>query len=310
MKFDKNKSAEMLSDIMKSTKAISKRATETAKNSVAAMVEKSHNDSYERRMKKYNPLFMERYQSKEFNLPNMIMIVDDAVRRGVDVCEGAIGWLGNEAGMEIMYLYDEAVQLSGLKFVPVAACDAVYYVDSFDRSRFIRTDYIFSKAHEEKIAELKHIAYALGAKRCTIEIQEVTTDQQTQSKKMKSEVNYKGAVVGEEYESSATNTTNTRRSGRVEVEFAGSDEPQKPELKWFAHDDNINRLIEMRFANKNAIKTETLELTGESSATMSQKIAYAIDGVMSKLGGAKGHKSMNAQAAKESQSRLIYIIEF
>ena len=29
----------------------------------------------------------------------MIMIVDDAVRRGIDVCEGSIGWRSNENGI-------------------------------------------------------------------------------------------------------------------------------------------------------------------------------------------------------------------
>lgn len=50
----------------------------------------------------------------------MIKIVDDAERRGIDVCEGAIGWLGKVANTEIMYLYDEAVEDSGLTFVPMA----------------------------------------------------------------------------------------------------------------------------------------------------------------------------------------------
>lgn len=36
--------------------------------------EKLKIDEYERRMKKYNPLFPERYLSEEFNLPNMIVM--------------------------------------------------------------------------------------------------------------------------------------------------------------------------------------------------------------------------------------------
>lgn len=50
-------------------------------------------------------------------------------------------------------------------FIPAATCDAVYYVDSFDRRRFIRLDYIFDHAHKERMAELKHIASSLGARR-------------------------------------------------------------------------------------------------------------------------------------------------
>ena len=169
IEFDKKKSAEALSGLVQSTVDFGKKAAVGAKVGVAAMVEKSKADSYTRRMKKYNPLFPDQYKSESFNLPNIIMIVDDAVRRDIDVCEGSIGWLSKESGVEILCLYDEAITFSGIQFVPTVTCDALYYVDSFDRSKFIRTDCIFSKAHEERMAELKHIAYALGAKRCTIE---------------------------------------------------------------------------------------------------------------------------------------------
>ena len=182
IEFDKKKSAEALSGIVQSTVDFGKKAAADARVGVAAMVEKSKADSYARRMKKYNPLFPDQYRSDNFNLPNIIMIVDDAVRRGIDVCEGSIGWLSKESGVEILCLHDEAVAFSGIQFIPTVTCDALYYVDSFDRNKFIRTDCIFSKAHEERMAELKHIAYALGAKRCTIEINESSSDTQVQNK--------------------------------------------------------------------------------------------------------------------------------
>lgn len=166
--------------MVQSTVDFSKKAAADAKVGVAAMVEKTKADSYARRMKKYNPLFPDQYKSENFNLPNIIMIVDDAVRRGIDVCEGAIGWLSNESGVEVLCLYDEAVVFSGIQFVPAVTCDAFYYVDSFNRNRFVRTDGIFSKAHEERMAELKHVAYCLGAKRCTIEISETSSDSKSQ----------------------------------------------------------------------------------------------------------------------------------
>lgn len=95
------------------------------------------------------------------------------------------------------------------------------------------------------------------------------------------------------------------RSGKVEIEFEGNSTCTQPELKWFSHDDNIKRLIEMRTSSSNSVKTETLQLSGASSATMSQKTAYAIDSV---VGG--GNISLSSQAEKEHQSKLIYHIEF
>ena len=192
IEFDKKKSAEALSGIVQSTVDFGKKAAADAKVGVAAIVEKSKADSYARRLKKYNPLFPDQYQSESFNLPNIIMIVDDAVRRGIDVCEGSIGWLSKESGVEILCLYDEAVIFSGIQFVPTVTCDALYYVDSFDRNKFIRTDCIFSKAHEERMAELKHIAYSLGAKRCTIEINESSSDTQVQNKSVNLTESFRG----------------------------------------------------------------------------------------------------------------------
>ena len=93
----------------------------------------------DQRIRHYNPLFREKFFSKEFTLPNVIQIVDDAVRRGVDVCEGAIGWTKKVGGVEILYIYDEFVKESGIKFVPFVKCDAVYCVDNFDRNKFINT---------------------------------------------------------------------------------------------------------------------------------------------------------------------------
>ena len=95
------------------------------------------------------------------------------------------------------------------------------------------------------------------------------------------------------------------RSGKVEIEFEGNVNCVEPELKWFSYDDNIKRLIEMRMSNSNSIKSETLELSGASSATMSQKTAYAID---SAVGG--GGVSLSSQVEKENHSKFIYHIEF
>lgn len=310
IEFDKKKSAEALSTFVQNTVDLSKKAAADAKVGVTAMVEKSKADEYARRLKKYNPLFPDQYQSTSFSVPNIIVIVDDAVRRGIDVCEGSIGWLSKDSGVEVLHLYDEAVQFSEIQFVPVATCDAVYYVDAFDRNRFIRTDCIFSKAHEEKIAELKHIAYSIGAKRCTIDISESSTNSKTKQKSADisaSADNVRGKA-GAEHELSSKNSK--RRHGHDEVEFAGFRLPKRPTLKWFAHDDGINRLIDMCCNGRRGVKHETLELSGTTSATMSQAVACTIDGVINKTISAKGRVSMKSQAKEEHRSKLLFHIEF
>ena len=275
--------------------------------------EKAKSDGYTRRMKKYNPLFPQEFFSENFKLPNMIVIVDDAVRKDIDVCEGAIGWLGKESSIEILYLYDEAVELSKIQFIPSADCDSAYYVDNFDRKKFKRVDCIFSKAHEEKIAELNHIAFSLGAKSCAIEIVESSSSIDSRHTKTKSESSgviygknvHSNSYTGESYDMKSSNS----RSGKTVMFFEGEREPIVPTLKWFAHDDNIKGLIDMRCSGEKKVKTMKLELYGSSFATLSQSNAYAIDNALSKF-GSKASFDMEKQATRESKSKLIVEIEF
>lgn len=319
---DLKKGVEVLADVKQKTTSAVQKTAEVSKQaavdaagnvhkSVVGLTEKTKQDSYERRMKKYNPLFPERYHSEEFNLPNMIVIVDDAVRRGIDVCEGAIGWLSNQNGMEVLHLYDEYIQQSGIQFVPAPICDAVYYVDRFDRTRFVQTECILSKAHEERMAELKNIAYMLGAKKCSIEISESSLEVETKKKQYEIKAGIKKANISSEEsaEQSSSYKGSLHRSGQIVAEFVGSSEVKRPELKWFKHDETIIKLIDIRCSNGNAIKTETLVLEGNASATMSQKTAYAIDNAISKI-NVGGKANMEGQATKENKSKLIFCIEF
>lgn len=308
--FDVNKGKDALSGFVQGAVDFSKKAATGVSTNVNAMIEKSKQDAYARRLKEYNPLFPEQFYSPEFNLPNMIMIVDDAVRRDIDVCQGAIGWITKGTEVETLCLYDEAVSNSGIKFIPTATCDAVYYVDSFDRSRFIRTDYIFSKAHEERLAELEHIAYSLGAKKCSIEISESASSTLTHNDKTGFGANLKFLKVKGSVEQVSAQSDINQVSGRIDVEFEGHNNPQRPTLKWFANDDTITGLIEMCCSGLNTVKTKKLVLSGSSSATMSQKVAVAIDSTVNKIAGGSAAFSMNDQAAKEHHSKLLFHIEF
>ena len=270
---------------------------------------KMQNDAYIRKKKKYNPLFPEEYASADFFLPNIICIVDDAVRRDIDVCQGAIGWREKKGGSEVLCLYDEFVPDSGLTFVPAPMCDEIYYVDAHDRKRFIKLDCIFQQAHDEKLAELEYIAYSLGAKRCVVEFDEVQTQHQKKKRDIKTGENAGGASAKENYSSEMHNDNAEHRYSRSEAVFKGNANVTRPQLKWFAHDGNILNLIEYRCDKGNEITAKTLILSGSASATMGRKAACSIDAA------AAGYKvaqscSMEESSIKESQTRITYILEF
>ena len=265
-------------------------------------------------MKKYNPIFPEQYWSENFNIPNMIAIVDDAVRRDVDVCKGSIGWLNTENGIEVLYLYDEFVPQCGITFVPAAVCKEVYYVDNFDRKRFVRVDCIFGKAHEEKLAELEHIAFCLGAKSFSVEISESSSSVEIDNKKVEGQrgllIRSTSVKQSEDVEKNIHKTSVNKLNGRATTYFEGNSEPRQPQLKWFAHDEGIKRLIEMRCAKENTIKSKVLELEGSSCRTMSQEVACAVDGAIGKIMNNKSNAEMEHRAKTECHSKLIYHIEF
>lgn len=319
--FDKQKSSEALTAIAQSTTTIGKKVAdgvktgtanvvEKTKVGAAAVVEKTKSDAYARRLKKFNPLFPDQYNDESFNLPNIIVIVDDAVRKDIDVCEGAIGWLGKEKDVEVLYLYDEAVASSGIQFIPTATCDAVYYVDSFDRHSFIKADCYFRKVQEERSAELEHIACCLGAKWCSVEI--IETQKSAQAKKRKAELkeSLNGIKSEESTEQSASAQNKTELHSRNYSKFQGNTVPQKPTLKWFSHDNTIQQLITARCSGDNSVTVKELDFYGSSFTTMSKKAACAIDCALATMDSASGSTSMEDQATKEQESRLVFHVEF
>lgn len=300
--FNTKKGTEKLSDFLQKTTVVGKNAAESVQKGAIALSEKVKEDSFQYRLNKYNPLFPDEYNATSFVLPQLIVIVDEAVRRGIDVCEGAIGWRSIEADTEILHLYSTSTTLKEIEFYPNATIDATYYIDQFNPNRYINVDHIFNKAHEERLAELKQIAYSLGAKSCTIEITESSQEANSSNRSAKAKV----GKIGASAENTLANTNAKKRSGKITAVFEGNVAPERPALKWFASDENIKNLIEMRCTTPGRLKYEELRLSGSSSATMTQKAAAAIDG----LKGIKGGISMQSQAMVEHSSELFFTIEF
>ena len=99
---------------------------------------------------------------------------------------------------------------------------------------------------------------------------------------------------------------NTVSSGRNVSYFEGNKTPTEPELKWFAFDDNIKGLIDMKCKSNNAIKSKIIELSCTTSSTMSKKTAVAID----KLLKIKANMSLEKKCVKEHESKMIFEVVF
>ena len=166
----------------------------------------------------------------------------------------------------------------------------------------MNSDNVFAKALEEKVAELQRIAYCLGAKSCSVEILEAESVQEGVHAQSKLKIKQISASA----EMQQNSTTKKNQSGAIIATFEGHQNPMQPALKWFQHDDTIKSLIEMRCTDARSIKSQSLELKGSYSATLSRKVACAIDA----LAGAKGSASMEQKSMKEHNSVLKFDIEF
>ena len=300
---------EKISNIWKKATDLSKKTAENVYKGAKDLSDKIKEENHERKLKKYSPLFPDEFKSDNFNIPNMIKIVDDADRRGIEICEGAIGWRERINKIEVLCLYDEAVRMSGINFIPNAACNTFYCVDNYDRNNFISADKIFSRAHNERLAELEHIAYSLGAKKYSIDIVETNLQEKSEHKITNTQINVKSVGCSNNADVGMSSSIGNQISGHFEGTFEENNTLQYPRLKWFSYDEHIKNLIEMRMSISSSIKSRNIILEGSSSATMSQDFAASVEVAMKKLGG-KSSISMSKQASKEFYSNLIFNVEF
>ncbi len=303
MKNDKMDTAkDKLSSIWQKTSDISKKAVDDVQKKAKEIAEDTKKSIQEQQLKKYTPVTLKELKSKKFATPGLIEIVEDNAKRNIITDTEAVGWIDTVKDVTVLHLYYAYVGKSGLAFFPSAKINVIYCEDNFDDKQYINSENIFDKATEEKLAELENIAYMLGAKSCSVEIVDLVAEKQTSSIFASAKLNN---FTGEA--SNSIGASNQRmKSGKTVTNFSGNNEPKRPELKWFANDNNILSLIEMRCSDRNSIKSRKLELKGSVSATMSIKLACTIDGML----GLKGGASMEKQVAKEHNTKLVYIVEF
>ena len=98
--------------------------------------------------------------------------------------------------------------------------------------------------------------------------------------------------------------------------WAGSDKPKRPKLKWFAYDDGIKGLIEMRCKGGNSVQTKSLKILGSNSTTMSVDTAFRIDAAIKSIGTTEGkfgvlsNSGFKKQVTQETKHSFIFNIEF
>lgn len=289
----KEKAKEGFSALWKRASDFAEKTADSAKN----LAEQTKQSIHDQKAKRYTPLTEKDLKAKSFQIPNIIHIVDDSANREYVVDPKAIGWIEAHKDIPVLHMYQKYAQKCGLVFVPVLQRDRAYYADNFDSAKYIEAGEVFGKSTKEKLAELNHIAFSLGAKACDIVIAEGDKQTETQSFQLK--------LSGGKGNLSSTSNITQNQHAEDHSLFNGHNDPQMPTLKWFAHDESIKNFIDQRL--KQQVQRKELRLSGSLSATMSKAAACALDDL---LGIKKGSISMEAMSAKEHSSTLIFRVEF
>lgn len=305
-----NTAADGLATASETAAAVGSKAVVAASTGASKIASNAQKKRHESRLARYSPVFPDEFFKPDYDLPNLIVIADGDERKGIDVCEGAIGWLTKHDGMEILHLYEEAVPTSGLNFYPAARLNAAYFIESLDGDRFLDLDSYHEIVQKEKMTELKNVARSLGAKECYLETFEEDRSSSSARKSVGASVKHPVAgEVGSKADQEMQTQSFQSRSIVFEQTFEGSDNPKAPNLNYFKNDTEILSLIESRISKDNRTNNYSLKLDSTSSSAMTMTTAAKIDGGL-KAAKVKTTSSFTNAAEQESKRKLIFHVRF
>lgn len=266
----------------------------------------------------YKPVFPDEYNSPDYKIPKMIVIKDEASRKGIDVCKGAIGWADKIGELEALCMYDDWAKTCGLSFMPTLTLDTAYYVHPFDSSKYVRVEDYITTMKKDMNAELADVAYCLGAKSCKIE----RTEKKSRSFHVKGHNKNSGsapllvdgvpvrASLEDKEKVSFEYTDESEWHESFQQTFAGEAKASAPELRWYKDDSSINQLIKTRCSEgMNVSKTYRYEITNTYSSCVGMGLAKKLDGALAAMKiGQKG--KLQSDLKKDSKMEYVYEVNF
>lgn len=264
----------------------------------------------------YKPVFPDEYNSPDYKIPKMIVIKDEASRKGIDVCKGAIGWADKIGELEALCMYDDWAKTCGLSFMPTLTLDTAYYVHPFDSSKYVRVEDYITTMKKDMNAELADVAYCLGAKSCKIE----RTEKKSKSFHVKGHNKNSApllvdgvpvqASLEDKEKASFEYTDGSEWHESFQQTFAGEAKASAPELRWYKDDSSINQLIKTRCSEgMNVSKTYRYEITNTYSSCVGMGLAKKLDGALAAIKiGQKG--KLQSDLKKDSKMEYVYEVNF
>lgn len=252
----------------------------------------------------YRPLWPRDFEGEEYRLPTIINITEDDDRCEQDACSGAVAFRDGTKDKEAYTIISSYADSLGLEFYPTKH-DSVYYVDPFKPNRYIDLNNYFICLKDAKVNELNEIAQALGATYIKITLKAEQKSLVTKKKKGDAKAGPLGKVSLEQELKEKSFETLEIAS---EAKFKGH-EAHEPTLKYFANEQSIKSLINMRMNPNNKFLGNTYMIKYSNSSGIGEKDAIKIDTVLKKL-KLTGNASLQKQIEDENRYYFEYKIVF
>lgn len=301
----------------KTISAVAEEAARRGSGAVEDAVSSASETMLQMRKDRYNPIFPSELYSPGFDMPDLIVLEDGDQRKGIDVCEGAVGWLSIEQKMEVLHLYFSEVPQFTKHFYPMPKLRAAYYKDTYDDSRYIDVANYVDTMEQDYFTELRNTAYLLGAKKCQLESSEEVAEAESREAKAGLKVNLKhvpnlgNVSAGASGDHRADMSQSVRKEIRFTQTFEGNAEPIRPELNRLKHNREIEFFINTRCnsANTNQAKDYICEISTASVICISEEMAGKIDAAVKGVGAA-GSLSLKSKVTRELRKKMLFTVEF
>ncbi len=264
------------------------------------------------KMNNSRPLYAEEYGKEGFNLPSVIKIVDKAAARANNqFLNGAVGWCEKIDNLETMSIFSSFVKSSGITFTPSAQSNAIYYRNPHAPDQYIMVDELFKEVQESRAAELEQVASKLGATYFKVEMVDSSVMKSNKERKASNEANAFYIVKAGSNSSYTEDSLNQMGHSIVaESHFSEKRDPAAPELSWFAQNQKIKSIIEMRLGEGgDKLQSHSINIKCSNYSVMNSETAGNLDAVIKKIGG-KTKANMKKHVEQERNQNLIFYMEF
>lgn len=302
--------AEKASDIGGEVKEFTDDALEKIKESSDKLSKQLYEAKLEADKKRLMPIFREDLECANFIYPAMIRVVEyDKQHMENEACQGSVGFIDVVSGAKVLNIYKANIDCLKIQLHPNIV-ETIYYLSPRTTNFYVDLDDYFNYQKKQRINELNQIAYSLGAKYFKVTVME---EKKTFIKKdMKASA--KGSIPGGDKVSGSV-SSNDLSSERVtlkiesEMNLGGNDNPVSPELKYFAKENDILSLINMRLNKDNQLRSKTYQLKYNCSTIIKEKEAAQIDAAIKKF-KIGGNISISSEVEQENRMTFEYYIEF